>query len=187
MTKTKVTFLFIVLFCMFGTNVSAHDIAVANAKGVTIYYNWINNQTELAVSYWGDDYSYTKNYKYSGTIEIPESVEYENATYKVTSINEYAFYECGSLTSVTIPNSVTFIGNYAFKECSGLSSVTIRNSVTSIGNAAFYGCKGLTSFTIPNNLISIGEQAFSGCDGIIYMTIPKSVTSIGGGAFSGCI
>ena len=42
------------LLCMIGQNVSAHDIAVPNADGITIYYNYINNDKELAVTYAGD-------------------------------------------------------------------------------------------------------------------------------------
>ena len=55
----------------------------------------------------------------------------------VTNIGDSAFYECSSLTSVTIPNSVTSIGYYAFYGCSSLTSVTIPDSVTSIGSGAF--------------------------------------------------
>jgi hypothetical protein len=58
----------------------------------------------------------------------------------VKSIGEYAFLECSSLTSVTIPDCVTSIGGYAFSHCSGLKSVTIPNSVTSIGEGAFWKC-----------------------------------------------
>ena len=103
----------------------------------------------------------------------------------VTSIGDYAFYHCSSLTSITIPNSVKSIGNYAFISCSGLTSVTIPNSVTSIGGNAFYGCTSLTSVTIPNSVTSIGNYAFT-CSGLISITIPNSVTSIGNHAFVDC-
>lgn len=65
----------------------------------------------------------------------------------VTSIGEYAFYKCTSLSSVTIPDSVTSVGAYAFNGCTSLESVTIPDSVTSIGDRAFFCCTNLTSLT----------------------------------------
>ena len=104
----------------------------------------------------------------------------------VTSIGEYAFYECTGLTSVTIGNSVTCIGRSAFSGCTGLTSVTIPNSVTIIGAGAFNGCTGLTSVTIPNSVTSIGDYVFYNCSSLTSVTIPNSVTSIGGSAFYNC-
>ena len=104
----------------------------------------------------------------------------------VTSIGNYAFYYCTSLTSITIPNSVTSIGKDAFYGCTGLTSISIPNSVTSIGRSAFFGCAGLTSISIPNSVTSIGDDAFRGCTGLTSITIPNSVTSIGYYTFDGC-
>ena len=164
---------------------SAHDIEVKNADGVTIYYNYINDGTELEVTFRGDGvYSYSNEYQ--GNVAIPEEVTIMNRTRKVTSIGNAAFDHCKGLTSVTIPNSVTSIGLGAFYGCSGLTSVTIPNSVTSIGDGAFAGCSGLTSVTIPNSVTSIENAAFSGCSGLTSVTIPNSVTSIEIEAFSGC-
>lgn len=78
--------------------------------------------------------------KYSGAIIIPSSITVNGNEYIVTSIGNKAFYECGDLTSIYIPNSVTDIADNAFQDCSGLTSVAIPNSVTSIGNHAFYKC-----------------------------------------------
>ena len=104
----------------------------------------------------------------------------------VASIGEYAFYDCTGLTSITIPDSVASIGEYAFYDCKGLTNITIPYSVTSIGKYAFYGCTGLTSITIGNGVISIGDSAFEGCTGLTSITIPNSVTEMGSGAFYGC-
>ena len=101
-------------------------------------------------------------------------------------IASYALFNCLSLASVTIPNSVTNISNGAFSGCSDLTSVTIPNSVTNIGDDAFSYCSSLKSITIPNSVTAIGEQAFNGCAKLTSITIPNSVTSIGNDAFLLC-
>ena len=178
-------FLSLCLLSVVGAKASAHDLEVMNDDGKTIYYKWINNKTELVVTYRGDYYDSYSN-EYSGNVVIPESVIYDNETYSVTSIGNDAFSYCSGLTSVTIPNSVTYIGMSAFEYCSGLTSVTIPNSVTSIGYSTFKGCSGLTSVTIPNSVTSIGQKAFYGCSGLTSVTIGNSVTSIGKETFSSC-
>ena len=66
----------------------------------------------------------------------------------LTSIGEYAFSECSSLTSITIPNSVYNIGEKAFNGCTSLTSVDIPNSVAFIRDGAFKDCSSLASVTI---------------------------------------
>ena len=124
--------------------------------------------------------------KYSGDLVIHETIEFNDVTYYVISIEEDAFYNCSGLTSITIPNSVTSIENYAFSGCSGLKSITIGNSVTSIGSGAFKGCAGLTNIIIPNSVTSIGGSAFKECSSLTSIEIPNSVTSIGDSAFKEC-
>ena len=162
MRTLKLSFLLTVLLSMVGANVFAHDIAVENDDGVTIYYNFINNNTELSVTYRGSSHQNDAD-RYVGSVVIPSSVTYDGITHNVTSIGQYAFSYCGSLTSITIPNSITTIAKYAFEFCSGLTSVKIPDSVTSIGDYAFVWCSGLTSITIPYGVKSIGSYAFRFC------------------------
>ena len=104
----------------------------------------------------------------------------------LTNICDYAFYDCSSLTSIDIPNSVTGIREGAFASCSSLSSVTIPNSVTFIDYYTFTGCSALTSIDIPNSVTYIGEYAFYGCSNLTSIDIPNSVTFIHNYVFQGC-
>ncbi len=104
----------------------------------------------------------------------------------VTSIGYEAFDSCTSLTNVTVGTNVTSIRDYAFSSCTKLTSVSIPVSVTNIGRGAFASCTSLTSVTIPNSVTNIAYDVFSSCTSLTSVTIPNSVTSIGDGAFSSC-
>lgn len=109
------------LLCMFGAKAYAYDIAVNNADGVTIYYNFINNDRNLEVTYLYEYDEYALDFKssefddvYVGDVVIPEEVTYSDVTRKVTQIGKCAFSGCSSLTSITIPSTVTRIGMGVF-------------------------------------------------------------------------
>ena len=131
----------------------------------------------------------------SGDIIIPDTHEGLPVTY----IGSYAFRDCSSLTSISIPagvaelpdgswNGTTYIG--VFSGCSNLTGVSFAegSQLTSIGSYAFYGCSNLTSIEIPAGVTSIGYAAFSGCTNLESVTFAEGseLTSIGGSAFDGC-
>ena len=118
---------------------------------------------------------------------------------RVTEIRLFAFSNCTSLTSVTIPDSVTSIGDFAFYRCSSLLSIVIPDSVTTIGEDAFYRCSSLASIVVDG-----ANPSYQSIDGNLYtkngdmliqyaigktdthFEIPDSVTTIDGYAFTGC-
>ena len=104
----------------------------------------------------------------------------------VTSIGDYAFDNCTSLTSIEIPSGVTSIGDGAFAYCTSLTSIEIPSGVTSIRDHAFDNCTSLTSIEIPSGVTSIGNSAFKNCTSLASIEIPSSVTSIGNEAFAYC-
>ena len=157
----------------------------------------IDNVKKVIIAFRNKDVSYT----------IPNSV---------TSIGDYAFSGCESLSSIVIPDSVTSIGGHAFSGCESLSSIVIPVSVTKMDRNPFEGWNGkLTllspryiydndvlidnvkkviiafrnkdvSYTIPDSVTSIGDCAFVGCKSLSSIVIPDSVTSISDCAFANC-
>ena len=122
MKNQCITTILVLLLSMISIQANAHWFYEKNSEGVWIYYDFNDNQTEVAVC--GDD---DGDYYYSGRVVIPKTVTSTayHKTCPVTSIGSYAFNYCTNLTTLIIPNTVTSIGNYAFSGCSGLISVTM--------------------------------------------------------------
>ena len=91
------------------------------------------------------------------------------------------FYVNGELIEdLVIPNGVTSIGDYSFNNCGSITSVTLSNSVTSIGEESFGGCSNLKSITIPNSMENIDDSAFNDCTNLhdVYISDIASWCSI---------
>lgn len=123
---------------------------------------------------------------YSGSITIPATVTYNGKTFSVVSVGDYAFRDCSSITSVTLPNSIVSIKSFAFFNCSAMTNVNIPASVKEIGMGAFEGCASLTQMVLPKGFLVIENETFFGCKSLKGIIIPASVTNIGEEAFSRC-
>ena len=168
-----------------GLNLTAYADVQTGKCGDNVTYSLDTSTGVLTISGTGKmtDYHY-----YDSTPFYKDTkIKVITIDFGVTSIGEYAFSNCTSLTSITIPSSVTSIGGGAFCWCTSLTSITIPSSVTSIGGGVFEYCTGLTSVAIPDSVTSIGGGVFEYCTRLASITIPDSVTSIGGDAFFGCI
>ena len=105
----------------------------------------------------------------------------------VAYIGDWTFYDCISLDSVVIPDSVTRVGDKAFRDCRLLKSIELPASVNSIGRGAFYGCSSLQAISIPIGVSSIEEETFACCSDLKSVLLPDGVTSIGERAFLRCL
>ncbi len=208
---------------LFGENYTLYEYITEEYDVVA----WINNGNEVSPNvkttlnedndivyvgkcgYVSDDFNYSiSNNKaeitgYNGNdlyVRIPDYIKDNKIYYQVTSIGDYAFRNCSSPESITIPEGVTSIGYSAFEDCDFLESVYITNieSWLSIdfsdflSNPLFYACdlylnnELVTDLVIPEGITSIGNYAFAWCSSLESITIPNSVTSIGDSAFYYC-
>ena len=137
------------------------------------------------------------------TLSIPSTVTYQDQTYTVTAIADYAFYQISVLTSVGLPSTLTRIGTEAFSHCTNLSSVTLPDGMIEVGESAFDQTALTTplyndlvfmympttyigSYTVPGDIQLIANSAFYNCQSLSEIIIPSSVTTLGISAFAQC-
>jgi len=150
----------------------------------------IVSQAEEAEKYTSGDFVYDLGdgctiTKYTGSAKelvIPSELD----GHEVVAIGDYAFANCDSLETITIPEEVTTIGDYAFEYCDLLKTITIPKGVTTIGKGAFWICKSLEAITIPGGVTTMGDFIFEWCDSLKTVTFEKGVTAISGLTFSNC-
>ena len=184
----KIFFLLVVI--LLPLMVSAETVEING-----IYYNLISKAKQAEVN------RKPSSGWYSGSIIIPKSFIYNDVTYSVTSIGDYAFNHGSGLTSIEIPNSVTSIGAHAFNGCTDLQKVIVPDIAAWCGiefkdnysNPLYlahhlYSDENteITDLVIPDGVMKIFAYAFYNCNSLTSITIPNSVMSIGTHAFYGC-
>ena len=102
----------------------------------------------------------------------------------ITSVGDYAFYNNPWYNNLT-DEFVTIGDNVLIKYNGTISSVTIPDTVKHIAGGVFKDNSKISEVILPNELLSIGDNAFKGT-ALSTVTIPRSVTKIGTNAFPSC-
>ena len=161
-------------------NTSVADMFLSN------YYSFYNDNADFS------DYAIEKitirggevipKYAFSGMTTVREI---DLSGTKITSIGDYAFWNCSVLTDVKLPETVESLGSYSYYG-NPITALPDNGKITSAGSYAFAECENLGEFTIPKTYNSFGEYAFQNCKGIEKLTVPATVTSMGSQMFNGC-
>ena len=198
-SKLLITLIAIFICCIMALFISACQDGNNNGDGNTD--DNTDDDTEEFIDFGfklnedGDSYSVINYAGSSAEVVIPDT--YKNLP--VTSIGRHAFYECTSLTKITIPDSVTSIGEFAFSHCTSLESVEISENITIIDNGAFIDCTSLTAVKITDiiswcgikfengdsNPLHFAHNLYLNDELVTALEIPDSVTSISW-SFYGC-
>lgn len=107
-------------------------------------------------------------------IKIPSAVSISGKVYKVTAIQDKAFYQNEDIVSIAIGNNVTYVGKYAFYQCPNLETVKFGKRVAVISTCAFTQCPNLENVTLPSSIRKIGAKAFYQCTSIKVLKINGS-------------
>lgn len=97
----------------------------------------------------------------------------------ITSIGDWAFIGCTSLTSITIPNQVNYIGNSVFLYCTSLKEIIIGNGIDTIPQYAFGYCTALEDISIPDNVKYLQHGVFGRCTSLKNLTLGANISYIG--------
>lgn len=104
----------------------------------------------------------------------------------VTSIGSRAFFGCGGVSDMVLPDGLNSIGESAFAACSGLERVTLPEGIASVKTRTFESCKKLEQINLPDSLNELGDYAFRSCTALQSIRISDGVTVLAEGVFSGC-
>ncbi|MBQ6862770.1 MAG: leucine-rich repeat protein [Clostridia bacterium] len=164
----------LVILALFCFVISASALSSVGMCGDDVTYTYNSTTKELIIKGHGAMKDYVIDYEVGESpflnTDICSVIIYDG----VTTIGNYAFWGCDSLTNVTIPDSVTSIGAFAFAFCDSITNIIIPNSVTTIGDSAFKECTRLANVAIPDSVISIGKRAFYACDNFMNIIVDEN-------------
>lgn len=162
------------------------DILAYAFEKDNIYYTITSSANkEVEVTYKTSDVTTDT---YVGVVTIPESVTYDNATYKVTGIGYKAFFEEDKLEKVSLPSTIKTIDSYAFSNCDNLMEVSSRGSsgIETLREYAFAGCPSLQSVPDFSNISNLPKYVFGQCGKLEKVIFSSKLTAVGVYSFNRC-
>ena len=97
----------------------------------------------------------------------------------VTTVGDFAFEECDSLTTVAVPSSVTSIGDYAFYECGDLTGIYFAGNAPAANSTAALGEGNATAYYLPGT--TGWNSTFAGCLAVMWLPPPSVIQTTDGG------
>lgn len=170
------------------TKMNSHNgVAIFRGAGkLTAGYNVIvGANVEGVPSYLFYDQENTNVNSSTYVAPMLKSVRFEEGSV-CKSIGNYAFKDCLSLVSITLPNSIKNIGYGTFYNCRNLVDISFGSGIIEIGSGVFFNCTGLKSITLPNNVVRINNEAFYNCESLVNIT-GKGLRYIGDKTFMHCV
>ncbi len=164
---------------LFSFVVSLCSLTLAAQQGITIgdyVYNFENGEATLVKPV----------NRPTGEVVVPATVFYDEKDYPITSLGNGCFSDCGSLTSIDLPDGVKSLGSSCFSGCANLTSIDLPNSITSIGDYCFHYCKSLTSVNLPSGITSLENGSFGFCLNLASIDLPDGITFLGSDCFQNC-
>lgn len=113
------------------------------------------------------------------------SLSFDKALH-LTEIGNYAFFNCDSLTEVTLPPRLKTLGRSVFRGCDNLKTVDFQCNTDTVPNEFFSNCPSLESVKLSSSVSKLETFAFGGCTALQYIELGRNITSIDNFAFSGC-
>ncbi|WP_019678119.1 leucine-rich repeat domain-containing protein [Ruminococcus flavefaciens] len=117
-----------------------------------------------------------------GIIEIPEFIR----GCPVTEVRDNAFYNCHSLKSISLPDTVLKIGHHSFYACYELEEVRLPAELEEIGIGCFCGCAALKEIDIPETLKVLPDSCFRACGSLEAAVLPEDLEAVDKFCFAGC-
>ena len=104
----------------------------------------------------------------------------------VTSIADYAFYQCSNLTRINFPSNLISIGALSFHGCRLVEDLSLPSTVSTIGWGAFGDCTSIKKMIIPDNVDIIKQETFYGCSSLEEIDLPEKLSKCSFSSFGGC-